>query len=380
MRLFFSCAELGLGHVSRVVLLGKNLEKRGHELFFFSGGAAYQLLKKEFENVHLCTPVAWYENAYGVIASASLLNILIPLPYFNHEKGRLEIKSTSAAETVHRYYDLRLHIRRIKPDLIVSDGDMHALRLAHRWRVPSVYITNIIRPSHGFSPLLNPGERFTERYVKKCAKIIVPDNPEPYTICEYNLGDLDKVRIKDKVEFVGSFLNLTPIKGSEKHVFAPISGPLGTRAKLTQMIIPVLKTLETKSVISLGEPSKRITKKTRNLEIHTWLSREEHQEFMKDSRLIVFSGGHTTCFETIKYTKPSVCIPTQPEQLGNARKMQELKCSITVENKEQLRLAIQEIEERKQLYKSNVKRVSEYSNKFKGLNQAVDVIEDVANT
>jgi len=380
MRLFFSCAELGLGHVSRVVLLGKNLEKRGHELFFFSGGAAYQLLKKEFENVHLCTPVAWYENAYGVIASASLLNILIPLPYFNHEKGRLEIKSTSAAETVHRYYDLRLHIRRIKPDLIVSDGDMHALRLAHRWRVPSVYITNIIRPSHGFSPLLNPGERFTERYVKKCAKIIVPDNPGPYTICEYNLGDLDKVRIKDKVEFVGSFLNLTPIKGSEKHVFAPISGPLGTRAKLTQMIIPVLKTLETKSVISLGEPSKRITKKTRNLEIHTWLSREEHQEFMKDSRLIVFSGGHTTCFETIKYTKPSVCIPTQPEQLGNARKMQELKCSITVENKEQLRLAIQEIEERKQLYKSNVKRVSEYSNKFKGLNQAVDVIEDVANT
>jgi len=379
MRLLFSCSELGLGHVSRVVLLGKNLEKRGHELFFFSGGAAYQLLKREFENVHLCTPVAWYENAYGVIASASLLNILIPLPYFNHEKGKLEIKSSSAAETVHRYYDLRLHIRRIKPDLIVSDGDMHALRLAHRWRVPSVYITNIIRPSYGFSSLLSPGERFTERYVKKCAKIIVPDNPEPYTICKYDLGDLDKIRIKDKVEFVGSFLNLTPIKGSEKHVFAPISGPLGTRAKLTQMIIPVLKTLETKSVTSLGEPSKKITRKIGNLEIHTWLSREEREEFMKNSRLIVFSGGHTTCFETIKYTKPSVCIPTQPEQLGNARKMQELRCSIAVENKEQLRLAIQEIEERKQLYKSNVKRVNEYSNKFKGLNQAVDVIEGVAN-
>jgi len=379
MRLLFSCTELGLGHVSRVMLLGKNLEKRGHELFFFSGGAAYQLLKKEFENVHLCTPVAWYENVHGVIASASLLNILIPLPYFNHEKSKLEIKSSSAAETVHRYYDLRLHIRRIKPDLIVSDGDMHALRLAYRWRVPSVYITNIIRPSYGFSPLLTPGERFTERYVKKCAKIIVPDNPEPYTICEYNLGDLDKMRIKDKVEFVGTFLNMATIKGLEKHVFAPISGPLGTRAKLTQMIIPVLKTLETKSVVSLGEPSKRITKKIGNLEIHTWLSPEERQEFMKNSRLIVFSGGHTTYFETIKYTKPSVCIPTQPEQLGNARKMQELKCSMVVKNKEQLKLAIQEIEERTQLYKSNVKKMNEYSNKFKGLNQAVDVIEDVTN-
>lgn len=376
MRFLFSCSELGLGHVSRVIPLGKKLEKRGHELFFFSGGKAHELLKKEFENVHPCTPVAWYENAHGVIASASLLNILIPLPCFNYEKSDLKIKSPSAIETIHRYYDLRRYIRRIKPDLIVSDGDIHALRLAHRWKILSVYITNIIRPSYGFSSLLTPGERFIERYMKKCAKIIVPDNSEPYTICEYNLGDLDKVRIRDKVEFVGSFFNMMPIKGSEEHIFAPISGPFGTRAKLTRMIIPVLEKLETKSVISLGEPGKKIAKKVGNCKIHTWLSQEERQEYMRNAKLIVFSGGHTTCFETVKYTKPSVCIPTQPEQKGNARKMQELKCSITAENKEQLRLAIQEIEERKKFYNGSIEMLNEFSNKFRGLDQAVAVIED----
>ena len=376
MRFLFSCSELGLGHVSRAIPLGKKLEKRGHELFFFSGGKAYELLKKEFKNVHPCTPVAWYENAQGVITSASLLNILIPLPYFNPEKSNLKIKRPSAIETVYRYYDLRRYIRRIKPDLIVSDGDMHVLRLAHRWKIPSVYITNIIRPSYGFSSLLNPGERFTERYVKKCTKIIVPDNSEPYTICEYNLGDLNKVQIKDKVEFVGSFINMMPIKGSEEHIFAPISGPFGTRAKLTRMIVPVLEKLETKSIISLGEPGKKIAKKVGNCKIHTWLSQEERRECMRNAKLIVFSGGHTTCFETIKYTKPSICIPTQPEQKGNARKMQELKCSITVENEEQLRLAIQEIEERKKFYKGNVEMLNEVSNKFRGLDQAVAVIEE----
>jgi uncharacterized protein (TIGR00661 family) len=378
MRLIFSCAELGLGHVSRVISLGKKLEKKGNELFFFSGGIAYQLLKKEFKNVYPCTPVSWYENAHGIITSASLLNILIPLPYFNHEKRRLEIKSSSAVETVHRYYDLRQHIRRIKPDLIVSDGDMHALRLAHRCKIPSVYITNIIRPSYGFPKLLIPGERFTERYVKECSKIVVPDNPTPYTICEYNLGDLDKIGIKNKVEFVGSFLDMTPKKGLEKYIFAPISGPLGTRAKLTHMIIPVLKKLETKSIMSLGVAGKKIVAKIGNCEIHTWLSPQERQEYMKNSKLIVFSGGHTTCLETIKYIKPSVCIPTQPEQMGNARKMQNLNCSIVVENREQLKPAIQEIEERKQFYKSNVKTLNQYSNKFKGLDQAVAVIEDAA--
>ncbi len=377
MRLFLSCAELGLGHVARIIPLGKKLAERGHDLFFFSGGTAYQLLRKEFAQVYSCTPVAWYETDHGIIASASLLNILFPLPRFNHEKNKLEIKSPSGIETVHRYYDLRRLVKRIKPDLIISDGDIHALRLAHRWKIPSVYITNIVRPSYGFSPLLVPGERFTERYVRRCTKIIVPDNPPPYTVCEYNLGDLNKIRIEGKVEFVGTFVDMAPSRGSEKHIFVSISGPLGTRTRLRQMIIPALREFETKSVISLGEPSKRISKKTGNWDIYTWLIREEREECMRNSKIIVFSGGHATCFETIGYGKPSVCIPTQPEQMANAKKIMELNCSRTAKNKEQLKHALQEIEERKEFFKSNVNELREYSRKLQGIDQAVSIIENI---
>ena len=376
MRLFLSCTELGLGHVSRIVPLGKRFAERGHELFFFSGGAAYQLLKKEFENVYACTPVAWYESSFGVIASASVLNILIPLPRYNYGNDRLEIKSSNAAETIHRYYDLRKPILKIKPELIITDGDMHALRLARRWRIPSVYITNVIRPSYRFSPLLIPGERFTERYVKKCKRIIVPDNPK-HTICEYSIGDIDQMGIKDKVEFVGSFLNMTSERGLERHIFAPISGPLGTKAKLARMIIPVLSRLKTKSIISLGEPSNKAAKKLGNCEIYSWLNREQRDEYMKNSEIIIFSGGHGTCFELIKHGKPSICIPTQPEQMGNARKLQELKCSISVENETQLKSAILEIDGKREFYKRNVEKMRDYSSKFKGVEKAVDVIENI---
>jgi uncharacterized protein (TIGR00661 family) len=370
------CSELGLGHASRIIPLGKKLQEKGHELFFFSGGKAYQLLQKEFGNVYPCTPVAWYENASGIVASASLINILFPLPVFNHEKNTFAIKSSTAMETVHRYYDLRRHIKKIKPDLIVADGDLHALRMASRWKFPAIYIANLIRPSYGFSAVLNPGERFVERYVKTCKKIIIPDNPPPYTISECNIGDLDSIGISEKTEFVGSFLDTTYTQGSEEHVFAPISGPYGTRAKLTQMILPVLEELETKSIISLGTPGKNINAKKGNCQIHSWLSTREREEAMKNAKLIIFSGGHRTCFETVKYAKPSICIPTQPEQMGNAAKLQKLNCSISVKNTRELKAAVQKIEEETNLFKRKVMVLNAFSNKFKGLQRATEIIEN----
>jgi len=248
--------------------------------------------------------------------------------------------------------------------------------MASRWKFPAVYIANMIRPSYGFSAVLNPGERFIERYVKTCRKIIIPDNPPPYTISEYNLGDLDSIGVTKKTEFVGSFLDTTYTQGSEQHVFAPISGPYGTRAKLTQMILPVLEELETKSIVTLGTPNKKINMTKGNCEIHAWLSTKERENAMKNAKLIIFSGGHMSCFETVKYAKPSICIPTQPEQKGNAAKLQKLNCSISVNNKQELKAAVQKIEDENTHFKQSVKTLNAFSNKFKGLDRAVEIIEN----
>jgi len=379
MRLLLSCSELGLGHVSRIIPLGKRLEKNGHELFFFSGGKAFDMLQKEFPRVYKCTPISWYENAYGIITSASLINLILPLPLFNMEKNRLEIKNSNAWETIHRYYDLRENIRDIAPDAIVADGDINALRLAQKWRIPSVYIANMIRPSYGFSAFLNPGERLVERYVKQCTKIIIPDNPPPYTVSEYSIGNLEKVGLNGAVEFTGSFIDTTAVKGLKEHIFAPISGPQGTRAKILKTLIPVLEKLKTKCVISLGTPGKKVTAKIGNCELHTWLSNDERQECMRNAKFVIFSGGHATCFETIKYSKPSICIPTQPEQLGNAAKLEDLKCSITAKNGGQLQKAVEKMEAEQEYFDRNMLALTEFSGKFKGLDRAVGIIETVTD-
>ena len=377
MRLLFSCSELGLGHVSRIIPLGKRLEKNGHEMFFFSGGKAYEMLQKEFSHVYRCQPISWYENAHGIITSASLINLLFPLPLFNMEQNRFEMKKSNAIETIHRYYDLRENLHDIAPDILIADGDINALRLAQRWKIPSLYIANMIRPSYGFSAFLSPGERVVERYVKNCTKTIIPDNPPPYTVSEYNIGNLDSVGLSGKVEYVGSFVDTTPVRGAQEHIFAPISGPVGTRAKLIKTLIPVLEKLKTKCIISLGTPGKKTSAKIGNCELHTWLSAEERAEAMKNAKFVIFSGGHATCFETIKYGKPSICIPTQPEQLGNAVKLQDLKCSITVKDRKQLEKALEKMENEKEAYNRNVAVLSEFSSRFKGLDRAVSIVESL---
>jgi uncharacterized protein (TIGR00661 family) len=379
MRLLLSCAELGLGHVSRIIPLGKRLEKQGHEMVFFSGGKAYEMLQKKFPHVRKCTPISWYENTSGILTSASLINLLFPLPLYNLEKKRIEIKQSNAWETVHRYYDLRQKIREIAPDLLIADGDVNALRLAEKWGIPSLYIANTIRPSYGFSALLNPGERLVERYVKNCSKIVIPDNPPPYTVSEYSIGNVNKMGLSDKAEYVGSFVDTTPVRGGKEYIFAPISGPLGTRNKLIKTLLPVLEKLKTKCVISLGTPGKRVSARIGDCELHTWLSPEERKQAMRNAKFVIFSGGHATCFETIKYGKPSICIPTQPEQLGNAVKLQNLNCSITVKNKKQLEEAIQRMENELETFNKNMLALSDYSSRYNGLDRAVSIVNEMLN-
>jgi uncharacterized protein (TIGR00661 family) len=379
MRLLFACSELGLGHVSRVMLLGKRLEQTGHEAFFFSGGKAYFLLKIEFKHVYPCAPIAWYENASGINVSASLLNIFFPLPVFNVDTRQFEVKNSNALEVIHRYYDLRKNILSISPDLLIADGDITALRLAYKWKIPSIYIANLIRPNYKFMHYLNHSDFIVAKYVKQCKKIVVPDNPPPYTISDYNIGNITGTVIENKIEHVGSFTDITLTQGLDEHIFAPISGPIGTRSKILNTLLPILENTSKKVIISLGIPGKKELTKIGNCEIHSWLSTAERHEAMKNAKYVIFSGGHITCFETIKYAKPSICLPTQPEQGGNAAKLQDLGCSIKVKNQKELAKAMQQIEKEQKNYKKNVLKLNQFSNKFHGLNRAVEIVETILN-
>ena len=98
---------------------------------------------------------------------------------------------------------------------------------------------------------------------------------------------------------------------------------------------------------------------------------------MKNAKFVIFSGGHATCFETIKYSKPSICIPTQPEQRGNAAKLQDMNCSITVKNKGQLEKAVEKMDAEQEAFERNMSALNKFSKKFKGLDRAEEIVESL---
>lgn len=378
MEIFLNCLQLGLGHVSRTISLGRELVKRGHEAHFFASGSAYDLLKKEFRGVHFCNPMSWCETPDGIAVIPSTLNVFLPMVSYDQESKVFNVKRPVSMDIIHRYYDQRRYIAKYRPNIIVVDGDLLALRLAQRQKTPSVFVTNYIRPGYGFPAFLLAGHNFVERYIKNCDKIIVPDLPEPYTVCQYNLGDLEYFGVEEKVEFVGSFFDMSYEKGSEEFIFASISGPPGSRAKIAKETIPVLARLKQKSIASLGEPNNKSYGKIGNCEVHGWLTKKQRKECMKNARIIIFSGSHGTSLEVLKYRKPSICMPTQAEQMGNARKLEELGCSIFVERKEQVEPAIKEMDENIDSYKESLKKISEVASKFNGVKRAADIIEGSA--
>ena len=133
--------------------------------------------------------------------------------------------------------------------------------------------------------------------------------------------------------------------------------------------------MKTKCIISLGTPGKKASAKIGNCELHTWLSAEERAEYMRNAKFVIFSGGHATCFETVKYAKPSICIPTQPEQLGNAAKLQDLNCSITVKNRKQLEKAVARMENELDSFDKKMLLLNKFSNKYRGLDRAQTIVE-----
>ncbi|WP_309493237.1 glycosyltransferase [Candidatus Hecatella orcuttiae] len=376
MRILYTSCNIGTGHAFRTVKIGKELEKRGHEVYFLAGGYAYELLRKNFEEVYFAPGVSWYEDAGGVKVLPSFLNVFLPLPYFDSSGGGVRKKPSALGEFLRHYYILRDEIPKVKPDLYVSDGDLATIRAALRRGMPCVFITNITQPNHFLANFLAfPVQRLADNYMSNSSSIVIPDLPPPYTVCQYNLGNLKRF---DNVHYVGSFsdMSLEPLADSGEFIYASISGPMGTRVKLADSIIPILSGMSCESRVSLGEPGSSFERKVGNCLVKGWV--EERGKWMERALLVLFSGGHDTCFEVIKYGKPSICIPTQVEQDANAKKMQEMGCSIRIKGKvtsTKLKAAVEKIVNNYSYYKKNIMKLRKYASKFNGVREAVRLIE-----
>lgn len=388
LKIYYGVNELGEGHAFRATVISERLLDRGHELSFFT---SHPKIKENFGDiceVYKCTPVRWYESSKGIDSLMSILNIFLPLPSYDYENrsykngsNSMHIKRSAMHEEIRRYYDIRKFAKEVLPDKIITDADPNLIRWAlRRGMTPEdIYlITNETRPYYNLKELLTlyPLQRLTEKYIRE-STIIVPDLEPPYTMCELNLigtaGDYDSIY------FVGPYAELDTMEPADKgFIYFSINGPYGTRALLENRFLPILEKFaeETKCevVVSLGDPRRKEEHKG-TISKYGWLTNEERKRCMREAHIIMHSGSHGNCMETILNGKVCIAIPTQAEQRGQAKKIEMLHCGEMAENPNELVKKVEAIEDDYDSYASVTKKLRAKAKEMNGVERTLEIIE-----
>jgi UDP:flavonoid glycosyltransferase YjiC (YdhE family) len=163
--------------------------------------------------------------------------------------------------------------------------------------------------------------------------IVVTDFPEPHTLSMVNLR-IPSSRLK-KLKLVGPVVSARPedfkvrdelrkkfgVEDDKKIVFAAISGPVGEKTYLVDLLLKILPRFPDRYAVflSTGVPNGN-TEQTRkgSLTVIPWL--KNRFELIKACDLLICRGGHGTLSQAMYFGKPTIVIPTpsHTEQFGNA--------------------------------------------------------------
>ena len=377
-RIMGAVADIGLGHIKRLLPVAKQLEQDGYEFHLCLSKRNCELARAEgFNRVYPVQEMSWVENAYGVDIPKTMYNI------FRSING----KKSLIKELLLEYRDIRYYTKLIKPTMAISDGNIPLLRRSMRSKILYVFITNVKQPQYPFYlqiPFKLP-QYFSERYMKHAEKIIFADFPPPRTISAYSLGNPRKFK---NIEFVGPLIDMQQPAGikDEKFILVMASGTPQSRKRFLWQVAPLLDQYCEKNGCTwkmlLGLNDSNLTQKNELHEICGYVSTKEKEKMQRECSVILQNASQTTCFEAIKNLKPSLLIPTknQPEQEGNARRMQEFGLGVYLREKEFERdfaPSIELIIDNMDYFSKNLREFGSYAKKFDGVGRTVDIIESL---
>jgi UDP:flavonoid glycosyltransferase YjiC (YdhE family) len=376
---------VGLGHASRLISISEQLKKDNTAIKFSSFGEAVSYINNHGYECVSVPPIEFAWNNGGFSVKNSISNI--PLWFTNFARQ-------IAHET--------RNISTFEPNVVVSDSRLSPIISSRILGIPSIVILNQIklllsprirefRAARVFEKL--NGEFFGNIWCT-AEKLLIPDLPPPYTIAEHNIWDLESV--KKKMHYIGfttskwkdddqatrNVIHSLNLDRRKPIIFMHISGPRETRLGLISNILDASKFFrkEIQFIISEGKPNGSIVPK--KLSSTGWYYEwcPVRDEIFALSDLVVIRAGHEAISHAIDHGKPVVSIPIQNhgEQLGNSEKVERMKIGIKLDptNTSPLQIAdaIHRILDDKS-YLENVQRIKKITDRYDGINNALEIIK-----
>jgi len=389
MRVYFAPCGIGLGHVGRSVPIAKKLLEKNAEVVFSTYREGIRYVEREKLPLIKAPPIGFQVKPDGTVDFRQ--TAVNPGPFFASFNLLKQVNAEVKA------------IEGFKPDIIVTDSRASPLLAARILGIPRICILNqfqvIIPRKKRFLRLAKFADFITLAIVGKMwtsgNTVLIPDFPQPYTICAGNLNIPKSYR--KNVRLIGPILPMRPnelpteeelrkklrLPAHKPVIFAPISGPIRERAFLTGILRKILLEFpeDYEVVMSLGYPNTD-DKPMRhgNVTIYKWIP--NRFEYLKACDLMIGRAGHGTLTQGMCYGKPMILVPTpsHTEQLGNAKQAENLGVAKTIQqeelSKEKLLKSVQQILNSET--PERLKEVQKEALKYDGLENAVKTIIEMA--
>ena len=295
MKIIYAICSWGLGHATRSLPVLRKLKEEGHDLVIISNGRSLDLLKQELgENIEFLEiqdyPMLLSENSRQFMAKS-----VVYWPKFIH-------RMTSGLEEVTKY------IKKNKVDRIISDARYDIYSRS----IPSFFISHQIRIMNPlrFSMFEKGSEIFNMFFFKRFRQIIIPDFKEDNLSGDlsHNLSRIDENRLN----YVGVLSDFKKKKVKKDIDFlVSISGPEPQRTMLEEKIIPQLKDLKGKIVVTLGKTEKMgLLENKGDIEFFTFLPKEKREEYLNRSKLVISRSGYSTILDLAVVDTKGLMTPT----------------------------------------------------------------------
>ena len=386
-KVYFAVFGSGLGHVTRILEISKQLPKGEFEPRYSSSGQGLNFLRArglgEFSESIPPLDVEW-----GSGGGFSSHRVLPGFPsMFNAFLKQI------AAE--------RRAMRRFSPKVVVSDSRLSAVLAARSISYPVITMLN------QFKILFPPRFRgHVGRFYERAAgdalglmwalseRVLVTDLPPPYTIAAENLSGSEVSKVVEYVGFTTPIVEMSAEKvsraketlglGSRPLVFCQISGPDATKGKFAEALVQSAESISRRYniVISMGYSggSPEPKKLANGGWLFDWCPIKD--ELFELSTVMVARAGHSTIGQCIERMKPAVLVPihNHPEQISNAEKFSGLGLGVTIRSErltpQNLLESIEKCET-DQSYQKNLRVVSSVSRRFRGVERCTEIIRSM---
>jgi hypothetical protein len=302
-RVLITPLDWGLGHASRCVPVGRELQRQGCDILFAGSGDSLKLIRKEFAGTP-CFELPGYHPRYPS-RSPMIVAMARQLPRFMH----VIAEEHQAVEKI---------IIREGVDRVISDNRYGC------WSetIPTAFMTHqrsVLMP-RGFG-LLRPVVRaLMDRMIRRFNVCWIPDLAGQDSLAP-QLINVDASASRIATEYVGwlSRFSPSPVTGRNVDVLAILSGPEPQRTLFENKIVPQLLASGLKFRIVRGLPDAGSPYADRR--IVDFLSAAELAEEIGSADIVIARSGYSTVMDMQAMGKKALFVPTpgQTEQEYLAR-------------------------------------------------------------